>query len=78
MAEKHENETCQTDEIERLKRQKAILEELAELAKVRARHNLTVVGQEESDVADKAGEEFEKEIASAEKCLDNKTIEKKE
>lgn len=78
MAEKNEKETCQPEEVEKRKRDMAILEELTELAKVRARHNLTFVGQEEGDVADRAGEELEKDIADAEKCLNDKKTGKKE
>jgi hypothetical protein len=76
VAENKENETCQPADIEKQKRDAAILEELTELAKVRARHNLTFVGQEEGDVADKAGEELENDIARAEKCLDPKAAKK--
>lgn len=76
MAENKENETCQPADVEKRKRDMAIMEELTELAKVRSDHNLTVVGPEEGDVADKASEELEKDIASAEKCLDVKNEKK--
>ena len=77
MSEKNEKETCLPEEEEKRKREHAILEELTALAKVRSRHNLTFVGQDEGDVADKKGEGFEKDITDAEKCLDDKPESKK-
>lgn len=47
VAENKENETCQPADVEKQKRDAAIIEELTELAKLRSHHNLTVVGQEE-------------------------------
>jgi hypothetical protein len=77
VTEENEKETCQSEEEEKRKRDKAILEELTELAKIRNRHNLTFVGQEEGDIADMVVEQLEKDIKDAEKCLNDKPEEKR-
>ena len=69
MANDNKERACGTPEEEKRKRDMAILQELTELEKLRRRHNLTFVGQEEGDVAEKATEELNKDIESAEHCL---------
>lgn len=72
MAEDRDRQQCGPPEEEERKRDMAILEELTELEKLRRRHNWTFVGQEEGDVADKASDELNKDIESAERCLEVK------
>ncbi len=73
----NEEQACGTPEEEKRKRDKAIMEELAELEKLRRRHNLTFVSQEEGDVAEKASEELNRDIESAERCLSEKPRKKR-
>ncbi len=79
MAQDKNKEQCEpTTEEEKRKRDMAILEELTELEKLRRRHNLTFVGQEEGDIANRAADELTENVDAAEKCLDDEEKKKKE